>query len=82
MNDDLLPDLITAVEQQMTSPQTPYVGETFERLIAANMTEDDAKTQIAVCLGEEMERILKTNKPFDEVSYRASLDALPLDEEL
>ena len=81
MNDDLFPDLITAVEQQMASPQTPYVGKTFERLTAAGMEEDEAKSQIAVCLGEEMEKILKTKKPFDEKSYRGALDALPLDPE-
>ncbi|MES2477340.1 MAG: hypothetical protein V4640_16255 [Verrucomicrobiota bacterium] len=81
MDDELFPDLITAVEQQMASPQTPYVAAAHARLIALGLDSEEAKSQIAVCLGEEMEKILKTRKPFDEASYRAALDALPLEEE-
>jgi hypothetical protein len=78
MNDDLLPDLIAAVEQQLTSPQTPYVAKTFTRLLKLSIEEAEAKSQIALCLGEEMDAILRTRKPFDEKSYRARLDALPM----
>jgi hypothetical protein len=81
MNDDLLPDLIAAVEQQLTSPQTPYVAKTFARLIKLGIEETEAKSQIAICLGEEMDEILRTRKSFDETSYRANLDALPMAEE-
>ena len=51
------------------------------RLTGLGLESDEAKSQIAVCLSEEMEKILKLHKPFDEVSYRAALDALPLEEE-
>ena len=78
MNDDLLPDLIAAVEQQLTSPQTPYVAKTFTRLLKLGIEETEAKSQIALCLGEEMAAILRTRRPFDEKSYRARLDALPM----
>ncbi len=81
MNDDLLPDLIAAVEQQLTSPQTPYVAKAFARLLKLGLDEAEAKSQIALCLGEEMDNILRTRKPFDEKAYRASLDTLPLAEE-
>ena len=77
MNDDLLPDLIAAVEQQITSPQTPYVAKTLARLTKLGLDESEAKTQIALCLGEEMDNILRTRKGFDEKAYRAALDALP-----
>jgi hypothetical protein len=77
MNDDLLPDLLAAVGQQLTSPQTPYVAKTLARLLKLGIDETDAKTQIALCLGEEMDKILRTRKPFDEKSYRAGLDDLP-----
>ena len=80
MNDDLLPDLLIAVKQQLTSPQTPYVAKTLARLLALGIEEAEAKTQIALCLGEEMDQILRTRKPFDENAYRASLQALPLEE--
>ena len=78
MTDDLLPDLLAAVEQQLASPQTQYVAKNFTRLLKLGIEETEAKTQIALCLGEEMDNILRTRKPFDEKAYRANLDALPL----
>ena len=42
MNDDLLPDLIAAVEQQLVSPQTPYVAKTLARLTKLGIAETDA----------------------------------------
>lgn len=78
MNDDLLPDLIAAVEQQLTSPQTPYVTKTLARLVKLGIDENEAKSQIALTLGEEMDKLLRTRKPFDEKAYKAGLDALPM----
>jgi hypothetical protein len=81
MNDDLLPDLLAAVEQQLISAQTPYVKKTFDRLLKLGLGEADAKHQIALCLGDEMDEVLRTKRPFDEKSYRSSLDDLPFAEE-
>ena len=47
MSDDLLPDLLAAIEQQLVSPQTTYVARTLQRLITAGLAESEAKTQIA-----------------------------------
>lgn len=77
MNDDLLPDLIAAVEQQLTSPQTPYVAETLNRLLKLGLDRDEAVTEIALCLGEQMDEVLRTRRAFDEAAYKASLKALP-----
>jgi Domain of unknown function (DUF1841) len=81
MLDELLPDLIIAVEQQLISPQTPYVKKAFERLCKLGIDPSAAKTQIATCLAEEMNRILESRKPFDEKSYRELLDELPFPDE-
>ncbi len=78
MNDDLLPDLIAAVEQQLNSPQTPYVAKTLARLLQLGQDEAEAKSQIALCLGEEMDQVLRKRRSFDENAYRASLNELPL----
>jgi hypothetical protein len=78
MNDDLLPDLIAAVEQQLSSLQTPYVAITLARLTALGLQENEAKSQIALCLGEEMDQVLRKRRGFDEKAYRASLEALPM----
>ena len=77
MNDDLLPDLIAAVEQQLTSSQTPYVAATLVRLLKLRINRSEAVAEIALCLGEEMDRVLRTGKTFDEHAYRTSLDLLP-----
>ena len=53
-------------------PSRKFAGE----LLKLGIEEAEAKTQIALCLGEEMDKILRTRKPFDEKAYRASLDAL------
>jgi hypothetical protein len=78
MNDDLLPDLIAAVEQQLVSPQTPYVAKAHARLTKLGLSDTEAKSQIALCLGEEMDQVLRKRRGFDEKSYRASLEALPM----
>jgi hypothetical protein len=78
MNDDLLPDLIAAVEQQLVSQQTPYVAKTLARLTKLGLSETEAKSQIALCLGEEMDQVLRKRRGFDEKAYRASLDSLPM----
>ncbi|MCU0750511.1 MAG: DUF1841 family protein [Akkermansiaceae bacterium] len=79
MSDDLMPDLLAAVEQQLVSPQTKYVAKTLERLVKAGMEEMEAKHQIALCLGEEMDQVLRKKRGFDENAYRESLDGLPLE---
>ena len=77
MNDDLLPELLKAVEQQIASPQTPYVAKTLDRLTKLGIEAQEAKTQIAICLGKEMDEILRKKRPFDVTAYRADLNDLP-----
>jgi hypothetical protein len=79
MSDDLLPDLLAAVEQQLVSPQTKYVAQTYERLLKEGLEELEAKRQIALCLGEEMDAVLRQKRGFDEKAYRSSLEELPVD---
>lgn len=81
MSDDLLPDLLAAVEQQLVSPQTKYVAKTYGRLLKAGFGEDAAKRQIALCLGEQMDEMMRAKRGFDENAYREELDELPLSEE-
>lgn len=78
MNDDLLPELLAAVEQQLTSPQTKYVAKTFERLTKLGLPETEAKEQIALCLGQEMDSAYRKRRAFDEKSYKELLNELPV----
>ncbi|MEI6674248.1 MAG: hypothetical protein WCO57_03625 [Verrucomicrobiota bacterium] len=78
MPDDILPDLLAAVGQQLTSPQTPYVAATLARLVAGGLDESEATLQMALCLGAEMDQVLRHKRGFDQAAYRAALDALPV----
>ncbi len=77
----MLPELVAAVEQQLASPRTPYVAGTLARLRDLGVEEDEAITQIALCLGAAMDAMVRKRKPFDEVAYQAALDALPMPDE-
>ena len=46
MNDELLADLLAAVEQQLVAPQTKYVAKTFDRLTKLGLEEAEAKEEI------------------------------------
>lgn len=79
MNSELRADLLLAVEQQILSPETPYVGKTYQRLLKLGLGESAAKFQIVCCLCEEMDQILKKHRGFDEKSYSRALDSLPIE---
>jgi hypothetical protein len=78
MDHDLLPDLLIAIEQQLQSPHTPYVSKTLKRLRETGLEESAAKIQMALCLGEQTDTVLRTKRPFDEKAYRKALDELPM----
>jgi len=75
---ELVPDLLDAVEQQLGSKQTAYVNQVLKRLIKAGLEEDEAKHQIAFCLGKTMDRMVKSGRGFDERHYQERLGELPL----
>lgn len=80
MDDDVSSDLLLAVRQQMDSPRTGYVAETFRRLTSDGIPEQDALEQIAICLAQEMGAMTKHRRAFDEAAYQAALKNLPLPE--
>lgn len=75
---EFLESLIPAVEEQMGSAVTPFVKETFDRLISdPEILEADAKMMIALCLGDETERMLDEERGFDLKRYHTLLTLLP-----
>jgi hypothetical protein len=76
MDEELNADLLASVEQQLVSPQTRYVAETYERLCAAGVPADAAKQAIAELLGELSDRMLDEHEPFDVEGYKAALAGL------
>ena len=79
MNPEFRADLLLAVDQQILSPETPYVGKTYQRLLKLGLDDSAAKFQIVYCLCEEMDQILKKHRVFSEKAYRTTLDSLPIE---
>ena len=70
--------LIPAVEQQLTSAETPYVAEAYHRILAdPEVDEMEAKNMIALCLADESERMLQEERDFDAARYQNLLALLP-----
>ena len=69
-------ELLAAVDQQLESRDTPYVGKTLKRLIKEGMSHDEAREAIARCLAEETDKVVRGGKPFDTASYRMLLESI------
>ncbi len=74
--DRFFEELLHAVDQQLTAPETRYVRETLDRLVKAGLSEDDAREAIARRLAEESDKMFRSRKPFDEDAYRTSLEMI------
>ncbi|MGB2402195.1 MAG: hypothetical protein ACPIA7_02170 [Akkermansiaceae bacterium] len=79
MNDEsLIESLLPAVEQQLESEQTPYVKATFDRLVEQEeLSPDQAKELIAICLADESNRMYIDKRDFDIIRYQQLLENLP-----
>lgn len=82
MNDEnLIESLLPAVEQQLESPDTPYVKKTFTRLVEKEaLSPEEAKELIALCLADESNRMFIDKRDFDVARYQQLLAGLPSDE--
>ncbi|GAA5495224.1 hypothetical protein SAMN02745181_3516 [Rubritalea squalenifaciens DSM 18772] len=75
---DLVASLIPAIEQQLESPETPFVKKTYERLMKDEETdEEDVLYMMAICLADESNRMFIDKRDFDIARYKELLDALP-----
>lgn len=83
MNDEsLIESLLPAVDQQLESPETPYVKKTFTRLVEQeSLSPDEAKELIAICLADESNRMYIDKRDFDVKRYQELLESLPGNDE-
>lgn len=76
--DELIDSLMPAVEQQIASPETPFVKKACERLVSSCKCNDrEAKELIAQALAIVSNRMMASGKPFDLSYYKELLSALP-----
>lgn len=75
---DLVESLIPAIEQQLESPDTPFVKQTYDRLMKdGEHEEEDVLYMMAICLADESNRMFIDKRNFDLARYKELLDALP-----
>jgi hypothetical protein len=79
--ENLIESLLPAVEQQLESPDTPYVKKTFTRLVEKEaLSPEEAKELIALCLADESNRMFIDKRDFDVARYQQLLAGLPAEE--
>ncbi len=77
--DEALEKLLPAIEEQLASPETPYVRETYERILEEpDIDEEEAKAMLAFCLADEIEAMMTKERPFDSDRYEMLLSLLPV----
>lgn len=75
---ELIEQLIPAVEQQLKSKDTPFVKKHFTRLVNEGETEHEAKKMISLCLADESNRMFIDRRDFDLKRYQTLLEQLPI----
>ncbi len=75
--DDLVKNLLPAVEQQLESEQTPFVKQALSRLVNGGEDTEEVKMMIALCLADESNRMFIDQRDFDVARYQTLLKALP-----
>jgi len=69
--------IIEVVENQLRSNDPPQTRQTFERLISAGHTEEEAKQLIGAVVSAEIFDVLKKNEPFNLDRFVKGLNKLP-----
>ena len=75
--ENLVSNLVPAVEQQMESEQTPFVKKAYDRLVKAGEEQEESKMLIALCLADESNRMFIDKRDFDLKRYQELLEKLP-----
>jgi hypothetical protein len=77
--DEAVEKRLPAIEEQLNSPETPYVREAFERILnEPDIEEDEAKAMLAFCLADEIEAMMADEREFDGNRYQMLLTLLPV----
>ena len=77
--DEAVEKLLPAVEEQLNSPETPYVREAFDRILTEpDIDEEEAKAMLAFCLADEIEAMMADERDFDGNRYQMLLELLPV----
>lgn len=77
--DEAVEKLLPAIEEQLNSPETPFVREAFDRILTEpDIEEAEAKAMLAFCLADEIEAMMTDEREFDSKRYLILLNLLPV----
>lgn len=78
MDDPEILALLPAIEEQLTSAETPFVKTAYETVLAEDdIDETEAKYMLAFCLADEIEKMTNEERPFNLERYQMLLTLLP-----
>jgi hypothetical protein len=69
--------IMEIVANQLRSGDPPQTRQTFERLKASGLAEDEVRRLLGCVVVNEIFEILKQGKPYDAARFVAALDRLP-----
>lgn len=69
--------IMTAVRDQLDSPESPYVKEAYNRLVEQGHPKEEVMNMLAVVLSTEMWEISVKQRSFDQNTYIQRLEGLP-----
>ena len=68
--------IMQVIENQLSAENTPYVRDTYGRLLAAGHSDAGIRNLIGCALVGEIYDVMKNNQPFNEEKYRKALEKL------
>jgi hypothetical protein len=78
MDDPEIIALLPAIEEQLKSPDTPFVSQALATLLEEDDIEEaEAKYMLAFCLADEIEKMNKEGRGFHLERYQMLLSLLP-----
>jgi Domain of unknown function (DUF1841) len=69
--------VLEVVENQLRENNPPETRQTFERLLATGYSRQEAIEMIGSAVVGEIWAVLKENKPYDAVRFKAALEKVP-----
>jgi hypothetical protein len=71
--------ILEVVENQLRENNPPETCQTFERLLAAGYSRQEAMEMIGSAVVGEIWAVLKENKPYDAVSFKSAFEKVLLE---
>lgn len=76
-NEVLREQIFKIVQNQLRDNKLRETHQTYIRLKSLGYTEYESKQLIGQCVSVEIYKVIKHQKPFDEIRYIKNLTALP-----